>query len=266
MEFQLSTDLSKELPQSIQFNFEQLKADLTVQLEKYDNLVVTEDAIKDAKDDRAKLNKLKDAINDKKIEVKRTYLEPYDLFERQVKEILGLLDKPILAIDGQIKSFENSAKAKKLTEIELFFNEQVGDLKDIVAFTKIANPKWTNSTYAVKDIQKEIADLLFKVRNDLKVIDAIGGNYVVQMKDKYLVDFNMGSAMQEKVRLEEFEKKAKAQAPAPSPAPVQQAIPTQQVTQSDKQQIDFRVWVDEAEKQLLRQFFIDNNIKYGKCN
>ena len=46
------------LPQSIA-NLEQLKEELVPRLEKYNNLVVTEDSIKDAKADKANLNKLK---------------------------------------------------------------------------------------------------------------------------------------------------------------------------------------------------------------
>ena len=50
------------LPLSIA-NLEQLKADLLPRLEKYKNLVVTEDSIKAAKYDKAALNKLKKAIS-----------------------------------------------------------------------------------------------------------------------------------------------------------------------------------------------------------
>lgn len=41
------------------FNFEELKQEITARTQDYKNVVVTEDAIKDFKGDRAKLNKLK---------------------------------------------------------------------------------------------------------------------------------------------------------------------------------------------------------------
>ncbi len=61
MEFILKTDLNL-LPKSIDFNFEEIKTELTGKLEYYNTLVVTEDAIKDAKKDKASLNSLKSAI------------------------------------------------------------------------------------------------------------------------------------------------------------------------------------------------------------
>ena len=54
------------LPQSIA-NLEQLKAELEPRLEKYNSLVVTEDSIKAAKEDKAALNKLKKAIEEQRI-------------------------------------------------------------------------------------------------------------------------------------------------------------------------------------------------------
>ena len=44
-------------------------------------------------------------------------------------------------------------------------------------------------------------------------------------------------------------------------APVQQ--PT---TQEELQVIDFRVWVTQEQKMKIRDFLIQNNIKYGKVD
>ena len=64
------------LPTTIDFNFEALKLGLSQSLAKYDGLVVTEDDIKGAKDDRAKLNKLREALEAKRKEVKRECMAP----------------------------------------------------------------------------------------------------------------------------------------------------------------------------------------------
>ena len=47
MEFIMSTDLTTALPKEIGFNFEELKAELAEKLDYYNNLVVTEDTIKE---------------------------------------------------------------------------------------------------------------------------------------------------------------------------------------------------------------------------
>jgi hypothetical protein len=70
MEFKQITDLAV-LPPEIEFNFDELKNELETGLKKYKGMVVSEDGIKDAKADRAKLNSLYKAIDDKRKEIKR---------------------------------------------------------------------------------------------------------------------------------------------------------------------------------------------------
>ena len=82
---------------TIDFNFEDLKEALTAELELYKNLVFTEDTKADAKKTVAELRKLKKQINDKRIEVKKLYMQPYTDFEAKVKE----LDKLIRMVSGR---------------------------------------------------------------------------------------------------------------------------------------------------------------------
>ena len=56
-----------QLPEQILFNYEELKAELTEKVQHYETLVYTDDQIKEAKADRAALNKLKKALSDERI-------------------------------------------------------------------------------------------------------------------------------------------------------------------------------------------------------
>ena len=62
-------------------NFEELKAALKQELAVYKSIVYTPDAIKDAKKDKAELNKLRKAIEDRRKEIKNIILEPYAIVE-----------------------------------------------------------------------------------------------------------------------------------------------------------------------------------------
>ena len=53
-----------QLPAEIQFNFDEIKLEISEKLKKFENLVYTDDQVKDAKSDRASLNKLKKALQD----------------------------------------------------------------------------------------------------------------------------------------------------------------------------------------------------------
>lgn len=59
---------------AIEWNYEELKAELSQKLEDYKGLVYTEEQIKEAKADRAKLNALATAIDSKRKEIKKAVL------------------------------------------------------------------------------------------------------------------------------------------------------------------------------------------------
>ena len=67
MELRINTWKS---PEVIDFNFEELKEEITTKSALYKNMVYTDETIKDAKSDRALLNKFKTALEDKRKEVK----------------------------------------------------------------------------------------------------------------------------------------------------------------------------------------------------
>ena len=210
MEFEIKTDLEKSLPATIDFNFEEIKADLTSKLGYYNTLVVTEDSIKGAKADKSLLNKLKEAIENQRKEVKKQCLKPYEDFEKKCKALVSLIDEPVKAIDTQIKAFDEIETANKFAEITAFFVENIGELSEIVSLEKVVNPKWKNVTLATAKICEELKETIFKISNDLKIITAFKSEFELFIKDKYLQSFDMSAALSEKNRLEEQKSKIEA--------------------------------------------------------
>lgn len=141
------------LPKEID-NLEALKAELIPKLEKYNNLVVTADSIKEAKADRAALNKLKTAIDDQRKEIKKQYLEPYNVLENQCKEVLALIDAPIQAIDKQIKAFDNIEENEKYTELTTAFAAL--EAPEWISLDTVLNPKWKNKTAKTDSLISEM--------------------------------------------------------------------------------------------------------------
>lgn len=186
----------------IEFNYEEIKQELAIQLQKYQNLVFEENNIQEAKKTRADLNRLKKQVNDKKIEVKNKFIKPYTDFEIKIKEIITMIDKPCLEIDKQIKTFEEKQKEIKKEEIQKIYEENIKDLKEILPLQKFWNDKWLNSTYKIRDIELEISGTIHRVKTDLKVIEDMQSEFEVQLKDKYLLTLDLTSVMQEKSRLE----------------------------------------------------------------
>ena len=205
MEFKLINPQSENgFIQAIEFNFDELKTELTERLEKYQNLTYTEDTIKDAKETRAGLNKFKEAIETRRKEIKNLCMKPYNDFEAKVKELTGLIDEPINAIDTQLKNFEETRKSAKQIDITDFYNSVIEDLVQLVPLERIFNPKWLNATYKMATIQNEIVETIGKIKGDLNVITDLKLDQDAEtlVKDKYLQTLDFSLAMAEKTRLE----------------------------------------------------------------
>ena len=95
-----------EITKQITFNYEDLKKELTIRVKKYKDKIYNEETIKDAKSDRALLNKVSKAINDEKKRVKEKLLGPYIDFENKCKELMQIIDEASAGIDDQVKKFE----------------------------------------------------------------------------------------------------------------------------------------------------------------
>lgn len=83
-------------------NFEDIKKSLETEMAVYETKQFAEEDKQKAKGDLADLRKLRKAVNDRKVEVKKEYMKPYEVFEGKVKELIGVIDKPIALIDGQV--------------------------------------------------------------------------------------------------------------------------------------------------------------------
>ena len=277
MEVKLTPAIEQVIPPQISFNFEEIRAELAQKLQVYQNMVVTESGIKEAKADRANLNKFKSALAENRKAVKAQWNQPLSDFEGKMKELEKMVDEPINTIDRQVKAFEEVKKQEKRQQIEQFFADNVGDLEELLSLPKIWNDRWLNATYSMKDIEKEILDRMRKTHSDIGIIVAMQLPCTEQMLSTYLDTLDMSKAMEEKHRYEEAQK-AKAQVVKPQQKEaVPQSKPTVIENEYSEQQaepvketalelrvLDFRVWVTPEQMKALKAFLLENNIRYGR--
>lgn len=158
-----------QLPETISFNFEELKNELAEKTQAYTKIVYTEDNIKAAKEDRADLNRLKKALNDERIRRQKEYLAPFEAFKKQIDEIISIIDKPVQAIDTQIKAYEQIKQDEKRLKIEEMFKDM--DFPDFVKLDeKIFNPKWLNSTVSMGTIELELMGKRGEIRKNCQTL------------------------------------------------------------------------------------------------
>lgn len=215
-------------------NFDLIKSSLADLLAQYANFELT-DNISEAKDLRARLNKVSDALNTKKISVKKAYLEPYEYGEGQIKELISMIGNVSTNIDIQIKKFEENAKNKKREDITNLFNTFENPRK--VPLAKIFNEKWLNATVTLKNVEKDIITFFEKLESDIVTIESLVVDEFRRADTIALyVDYlDMGRAIQEEKRIYDFNHR-------PAPTPIVQAP---KVVVEPK--VEATVEVDEAE-------------------
>ena len=173
---------------TIDFNFEDLKEALTAELELYKNLVFTEDTKADAKKTVAELRKLKKQISDKRIEVKKLYMQPYTDFEAKVKELDKLINEPIAYISEQIDAFEQKRIEEKRELINEIYLELVSEREDIAGYAelnRVYDSKWENASTSKKTIQEAITSYLDSVDNDIAAIESMESEYEAKALMRY---------------------------------------------------------------------------------
>ena len=209
---------------TIDFNFEDIKEALAAELELYKNLVFTEETKTDAKKTVAELRKLKKQISDKRIEVKKLYMQPYTDFEAKVKELDKLINEPITFISEQIDAFEQKRIEEKRELINDIYLELVSEREDIAGYAelnRVYDSKWENASTSKKAIQEAITSYLDSVANDIAAIKSMESEYETKALMRYketgvlsdaLLTIRQWEKQKQEVLKAEEEKQAEAEA------------------------------------------------------
>ncbi len=278
------------IPEKISFNYEELKAELTEKVAFYETLVYTDDQVKDAKADRATLNKLKKTLNDERIRREKEYMQPFNEFKAQVNEIIGIIDKPIAVIDKQVKEFEDHKKANKQNAIEELFAGM--GFQSFVTLEKIWDPKWLNASTSMKSIEEQMRSRMYQIGDDVLTLHNLP-EFGFEATEVYKQTLDINKAIKEAQRMAEITK-AKAEAEAKKKAaeearkaeeerkakeikeeqtviapaePNEQAVTPSEPVQSadstpERMLVRFEVLLTTEDAYALKEFFKSRNIEF----
>lgn len=182
-------------PGSIQFNAEEVKAGLAGQMELYKNLPVSAENKADRKKDIATLRKVKKAVDDRRKEVKSTWLKPYEEFERKAKEVMSLIDEPIHLIDDQVKELEDRERRQKKAEIQEYFSSAAGEYTEWLTLEQIYDQKWENASVSLKKVREEIDQKINEIKAALAVLTMSVSDVKDEALERYKSDLNLTAAL-----------------------------------------------------------------------
>lgn len=268
-------------PEAIRFNYEELKAEITSKVEMYKNLVYTgSDQIKDAKADRAALNKLIKAMSDERIRIKKDCLKPYEEFERKIKELTDIVNEPVQLIDKQIKEYEQTLKEEKRKEIEALF-ETIG-FQAFVKLEMIWDEKWLNASVSMKSIEEKMRERMYQISTDLLTLNRLS-EYAFEAVAVYKETLDMNRSIAEAQRMSEIAKqKAEAEArrkqeeerrakeaeekkASEKIAIISESVPEQQQPEHiepQKMEVRFAALLTTEDALALKEFFQSRNIEF----
>lgn len=210
MEIRLVNPTEDGFLQRIDWNKAELEENVRSIVAAYQGLAYTEDTVSDAKNDRAALRKLLNEIEDRRKLVKKKCMEPYEVFESDLKDVTALIKEQISIIDGQVKEYENSVKEEKKARLQDVYAEAIGELAEVLPFERVFEAQYLNVSFKESKAATEIQEKVQRVKSDLAAIDALDSKYKLNAKDVYVRTLDMSKAMAENARLIKFEEQMEA--------------------------------------------------------
>lgn len=196
------------IPDSIQFNYEELKQELTEKVSMYETMVYTDDQIKEAKADKANLNKLKKALNDERIRREKEYMKPFNEFKAQINEIIAIIDKPVAVIDKQVKAFDEKKRQDKMEAIKKLYEES--EHPEWLELEQIFNERWLLAGTSMRQVQDGIEGWINEINSNLGILAELP-EYSFEAIEMYKSSLDVKKAISEGKRLAEIQKRKEEQ-------------------------------------------------------
>lgn len=273
----------------IKWNNEELKVAIAEKMKEYNGLVFTEETISEGKKDRANLNKLRGAIDDERKRVKKLCMEPCNRFEKEVKEVLALVDEQINAIDVQIKEVEQIRKEEKRKAVQELF-ESIGFQK-FVTLEMIWDEKWLNASVALSKVENQMKETMYRIGEEVGTISRLP-EFSFEAMEVYKKTLDLTQAIKKgqeladiqkrkeealaRQKAEEERRKAEEAATGKESESPEEVADTQEAPKKAEEndytrvvsepvmRIDFRVWGTKEQILALRDYMKQNNLKFGK--
>jgi len=261
LEFVVDGDFAKQLPKILS-NIEEIKKEIIERTEADRNLVLTtEEDFEKAKKRCAELNKVVAAIDEKRKEVKKAYVKPYEQFEKALKDTTAVITEAKDNLWGQITAAEEIEKTRKAEQLKAYWEELAIYEKNYRTWEQIFRKEWLNKSYTVDKACVEIDEIIADINTDIGLIQSLNSPFETVLFDKYkagalikdVIAYNIMLIDQQKER-DKQKALEKLRTPAPETPVEDDPIRT----------VDFRVVCKKSQLDGLRNYLEYNGIKYGR--
>lgn len=200
-------DVKIEGVQKITDNMAEIK-EYAIEMKKYyENLVFNEEQVKEAKDERAGINKTVKKVADYRKDTVDKFNKPLEEFVNTAKETESILKEASNCIDVQIKKYEEEEKQTKKKECEELFDNLVGDLSELINFEKVFDNRWLNKTTKMSEVEQDIKNIIEKVNGGMQAIKELNSEFETELINTFLEDYDLSKAIMKNTQLKSQKEK-----------------------------------------------------------
>lgn len=181
--------------------------------EYYSNVIFTEETLKEAKTEKANINKFKDKVADFRKKIVAEYNKPIELFEKTAKETEALLKETYANINLQVQKYEDKQKQEKEKDVKEYYQEYAksNNLEWITEekYYQMANINVTLSA-SMKSLMEQTKSFIDKILDDLKLISTQQNEIEILAEYKQTLNVSLAiTTVSERMKRLEEERKAK---------------------------------------------------------
>lgn len=208
VEFRITSDLQEIRKQAITTNYPEVKAWVDGVAEQYRSIVVTEDGVQAAKQDRANLRKLQANIDQVRKECRAAALAVSAETEANCKELVATLETAVQNLDTQAKAFETQRKEEKEARLKTYFEREneLHNTDTYLTWEGVLDPKWLNATASEDAAKKAIDAIITNTVNGIAAIVSLQSPFEVELLDHYRETQDVTAVLQKNARLLEMKK------------------------------------------------------------
>ena len=192
-----------QIPEKIEFNYEEIIQEIEPVVNEKASIYYSDEDIPVAKKDRAKFSTFKKAINDERIRMKKEYMKPFEEFEAKVKDINALADKAVIAIDKQIKEYEDNQKREKLDKIKALWTQMA--VPEGLTMEKVYEERMLNTSFSMKKVETCFELAIGKFNRDMATLAALP-EFGFEAQQVYLSTFDINKALAEGQRMAQIQR------------------------------------------------------------
>jgi len=248
------------------WDFPTIKSELQKYLSEYERLVYTDDSIKDAKKDKAALNKAKKVVEDARKVFKTKCLEPYEKLEPQIRELVDMIEKQKILIDDTVKDYEQRQKEAKELAVRDYYNQKaivIGDMAEAL-YPKLFDKKWVNATTSRTKYEEGVQEAINEALENITLIREMDSPFVDSLLEVYAKTVSMDQVKAKKAELEEAARKASlTTADEAAAAGIQTAArPIDEALVNTEAGIVLKIYATQAQMDQVTDFMKTIGVRY----